>query len=308
MDEINKAEQAIENVIVSVADDIMVGINFIVNGVKQVFKAIIKVVEDVVNAIGSFFMQLAKLIEALSVLFHFGEIIWAHNWLKAQFNTLQNNVRAVINNTVKPILAKAIADAEQGVATFFDQFEAALGLNDQVNSVQGSGSTPHSAYTVGGSSHAVQASWGTQNLKSGMASGGGGGGSQSVLLASRAAADDPLTDFFANFWTSITTGRNADDFNQLKTDFNNLFTATSARSFFNELLKTLINAVETLIDAVETLVEVGLTLAGDLLVGVCDFIDQAIDFIVNQVLNFQIEIPVISWLYQLLFNEPLTRC
>jgi phage-related protein len=58
--EINQAVQAIENVIVSVADDIMVGINFIVNGVKQVFKAIIKVVEDVVNAIGSFFMQLAK--------------------------------------------------------------------------------------------------------------------------------------------------------------------------------------------------------------------------------------------------------
>jgi hypothetical protein len=27
---------------------------------------------------------------------------------------------------------------------------------------------------------------------------------------------------------------------------------------------------------------------------------------VNQVLNFQIEIPVISWLYRLLFNEPLT--
>src|SRR5207244_2092281 len=59
----NQLVDTIENVIVSVADDIMVGINFIIDGVKQAFKAIIKVIEDVVNAIGAFFLQLAKLIE-----------------------------------------------------------------------------------------------------------------------------------------------------------------------------------------------------------------------------------------------------
>jgi hypothetical protein len=230
--EINQAVQAIENVVVSVADDVMVGINFIVNGVQQVFKAIIKVVDDVVNAIGSFFLQLAKLIEEVSVLFHFGEIIWTHNWLKTQLATLKDDVKTVIKNTVKPILAQAIADAQTDVAQFFAQFlpefEAALGSNDHVNSVQGSGSTPHSAYTVNGSSHAVQASWGTQNLKNGMTS-GGAGGSQSALTAPPTAGDDPLADFFTNFWTSITTGQNAEDFNKLKTDFVNLFTATSAR-------------------------------------------------------------------------------
>jgi hypothetical protein len=143
----------------------------------------------------------------------------------------------------------------------------------------------------------VPAAWGAK-FDGGMAY-GGGDASQSALMAPRTAGDDPLADFFADFWTSITTGQNADDFNKAKTDFNNLFTATSARAFFNALLKTLI-------DAVETLVQAGLTVAGDLLVGVCGFVDEAIDFIVNQVLNFQIEIPVISWLYQLLFNEPLT--
>jgi hypothetical protein len=137
-----------------------------------------------------------------------------------------------------------------------------------------------------------------RDLKSGMAY-GGGDASQSALMAPRTAGDDPLADFFADFWMSITTGQNADDFNKAKTDFNNLFTATSARAFFNALLKTLI-------DAVETLVQAGLTVAGDLLVGVCGFVDEAIDFIVKQVLNFQIEIPVISWLYRLLFNEDLT--
>jgi len=126
-------------------------------------------------------------------------------------------------------------------------------------------------------------------------------------MTPRMAGDDPLADFFANFWTSITTGQNAEDFNKLKTDFNNLFNATSARSFFDALLQTLIGAVETM-------VELGLTIAGDLLVGtgdppvggLCDFVDEAIDFIWEQVLNFQIEIPVISGLYQLMFNEPLT--
>ena len=43
----------------------MVGINFIIDNVQQAFKAIIKVIEDVVNAIGSFFLQLLKAIEDL---------------------------------------------------------------------------------------------------------------------------------------------------------------------------------------------------------------------------------------------------
>ncbi len=95
--------------IVSVADDIMVGINFIVNGVKQAFKAIIKVIEDVVNAIGSFFLQLLKAIEdliaALSILFHFGEIMWTHRWLasmlayqKEQLKTILANNKATVDN------------------------------------------------------------------------------------------------------------------------------------------------------------------------------------------------------------------
>jgi phage-related protein len=49
----------------------------IINGVAQVFNAIIRAVEDIAAAIGSFFQMLVKLIEdviaALSVLFHFGE-------------------------------------------------------------------------------------------------------------------------------------------------------------------------------------------------------------------------------------------
>jgi hypothetical protein len=206
--EINQAVQAIENVIVSVADDIVVGINFIVNGVKQVFRAIIKVVDDVVNAIGSFFLQLAKLIEevieALSVLFHFGEIIWTHNWLKAQFETLfQNDLQKCIQDIVKPILQNALSNLN--VPEKFCEFKKLVGLNGPINSVKGSGATSHSAYTINGSSCSVQASWGTQHLKSGMSSGGSdralAGQHTGAVQAHRSgdqAGDDSIEGFLAN--------------------------------------------------------------------------------------------------------------
>jgi hypothetical protein len=306
--EINQAVQAIENVIVSVADDIVVGINFIVNGVKQVFRAIIKVVDDVVNAIGSFFLQLAKLIEevieALSVLFHFGEIIWTHNWLKEQFTTLfQNDLPNRIQNTVKPILQNALSNLD--VTSYFKDFKNLLGLNDQISSVKGSGSTSHSAYTINGSSCSVQASWGTQHLKSGMSSVGSGsalvGHHTGAVRAHRSgyqAGDDPLADFLANFWTSITTGQDADVFNQLKSDISEAFNAQSPRDFFNSLLSALI-------DMIEILVTTALSMAGNLAVGICDFVEELVSWMVSA-LNSSIDIPPITQLYQLLFKEDLT--
>ena len=63
----------ITDIVVAVAEDIVVGIRMIIDGVAQVFNAIIKAVEDIAAAIGSFFQMLAKWIEdvlaALSVLF-----------------------------------------------------------------------------------------------------------------------------------------------------------------------------------------------------------------------------------------------
>ena len=95
----------VTEMIVSRAEDIVVGIRMIVNGVEQVFKAIIKVVEDVAAAIGSFFQMLVKLIEdviaALSVLFHFGEIMWTHRWLAASQPT-RDRLSNAITSTMVP--------------------------------------------------------------------------------------------------------------------------------------------------------------------------------------------------------------
>jgi hypothetical protein len=305
---INNAVVAIENVIVSVADDIMVGIKFIVGTVERVFKAVIKVVEDVANAIGSFFMQLAKLIEevieALSVLFHFGEIIWTHSWLKTQFQTLfASDLPDFITRTVQPILQKAVSTVD--VKPYFTEFKAQLGLNNQVNGVKGSGSTAHSAHTVNGTSCSVQASWGTQHLKPGLSSGGSDtapmGQHVGALAARRLGAqagDDPLETFLDGFWTNVISGPDADIFNQLKSDISKAFNAQSPRDFFDSLLSALI-------DTVELLVETALTVVGNLAAGICGFVAELVDVIVTA-LNCSIDIPPITQLYKLLFNEDLT--
>jgi hypothetical protein len=305
---IDKAVEAIESVIVSVADDIMVGIKFIVDGAERVFKAVIKVVEDVANAIGSFFMQLAKLIEdiieALSVLFHFGEIIWTHNWLKSQFQTLfSTDLPNFITKTVQPILQKAIGTVD--VAPYFTKFKKELGLNNQINGVRGSGSTPHSIYNVKGTSCSVQASWGTQHLKSGLSSGGSGTahvGQRSGAIAVRRLGaqgdDNSLETFLEGFWSNVLSGKDAEIFNQLKSDISSAFNAQSPRDFFDSLLSALI-------DTVELLVQTALSMVGDLAVGICDYVTELVDSIISA-LNYPIDIPPITQLYKLLFNEDLT--
>ena len=85
--EFEKLTIEITDVFVSIADEVMVGIRMLWNGVETVFKAIVKVIDDVASAIGSFFKMLLKFIEdviaALSVLFHFGHIIATQKYLRS---------------------------------------------------------------------------------------------------------------------------------------------------------------------------------------------------------------------------------
>ncbi|MBV9579402.1 MAG: hypothetical protein JO057_12510, partial [Chloroflexi bacterium] len=76
---VKNAAATITDVVVAAAEDVYVGVRFIVDGVAHVFRSIIAGVEEAVAAIGTFFVELGHLIEevieALSVLFHFEEII-----------------------------------------------------------------------------------------------------------------------------------------------------------------------------------------------------------------------------------------
>jgi len=111
--------------------------------------------------------------------------------------------------------------------------------------------------------------------------------------------DDPLSAFFTAFVARLNNNADLGSvFSQLKSDFGNLFHANSAKQFFSTFLTTLLDLVEAIV--------IGVMAVGEALVeGILGVAQAAIDAIMA-VLNFEIEIPVITWLYKTLFNEKLT--
>lgn len=306
----------IAQVFLSIAEDILAGIQYIVNGILKVFKAIIKVLEDVFPFLGSFFKMLDKLIDdvqaALSVLFHFGEVIWTHKWLAGQFQSRINDLTNAITSTIEPAINTFIADAENGITGFFDQLKQDIqgggsASGQPLSGLPGMGATPHTAFAArpgsagprsGGTSQAVQCSYGLRKFKAGLPS-ATSGSSALVVHKPASSSADPLTDFFTAFIARLTgDGDLAGTVNQLQSDFGNLFNASSAKQFFTTLLVSFLDLIETLI--VGALAVVGAFFDGFLAV-----IKDAINAVLS-VLTTTIDIPFISWLYKTLFGEPLT--
>ncbi|MGE0274447.1 MAG: tectonin domain-containing protein [Nitrospiraceae bacterium] len=312
---VQQAVAYITHIIVAVGEDIVVGIRLIVNGVEQVFKAVIKVIEDIAAAIGSFFQMLEKLIEdviaALSVLFQFGEIMKTHRWMATEIMRLVNGdpndrtnypgFATTIQNVVIPAVNQGFAQGEAAIAGFLNSLEGQLQPGSHISDLQGQGSTPHTAYTVGPqggqkSSKAVQCSWGTQKLKSGLLSSAPAGG----LNAPRApgGVDGPTDDLLA-FLTNFLTSNNNDN---LSSAFSGNFNPSPAGNFFDQALTGLLEAVKTLLtDA--------LKVANDFIDGMLKNIAAVIDLLFNETTGFitaPIDFPIISWLYKTLFGEPLT--
>lgn len=290
----------ITHIIVSIADEVAVGIRLIVNGVEQVFKAIVKVVDDIASAIGSFFRMIEKFIEdvvaALSVLFHFGEIMWTHRWMAQQFSQRVGMLAADIKTHVIPAVDGFVRQGEGAIADYFNKLRADLGPNDGINNLKGSGATPHTMCSIGpgggsGASQAAQCNWGTQKLKSGMPS--------VTPASSKAAAGDPLSDFFTAFVSRLTgDGDLSAVLGQLQSDFGKLFMANSAQQFFSTLLVTLLDLLEAVLVG-------ALAIAGAFVDGMLALIDDVIQAVLAA-LNAEIQIPVLTWLYESLFGEPMT--
>ena len=303
----------VTHVIVTIAKDVMVGIRVLVKGVEQVFKAVVKVIDDIASAIGSFFTMISKAVEdvvsALSTLFNFGQIMWTHRWLAGQVESRVNDLLNGIKTYVQPAIDNFFEGAEDAVKARFDQMRADLQTNSgnpQINNTKGMGQTTHSTFNVGPqgqppSSHATQCTWGTQKLKSGSKSAATSSPASRTQRANppTGTADDPVADFFTGFLARLTgDGDLADAVQQLKTDFSNLFKASSAKQFFSTLLVGLL-------DLVETLVLGALALANAFVDGLLGIIDAAIGAVMT-LMTDEIQIPVLTWLYEKLFKEPLT--
>jgi hypothetical protein len=297
------------NIVTAIGDAVMVGINLLVNGIEQVFHCKIQFLEDIASAIGSFFHMLEKalsdVLEALSLLFHFKEIIFTQQWIEKYLVGQLLSLKQTITTDVIPKTSQFFTQGKDAVKSMFSGAIAQAPTNP-ISQQSGVGSTTHTAYNVGSqgsnttSSHAVQCNWGTQKLNAGLPSATSQGSSSSSYLI----GDDPVSDFFNNFIQSLTNGTLSDDFSSFQSSFSSMFQSTSVSGFFQ-------NALNSFLGLIEGLIELMFDISNDLTTGLLGIFADLIDLLIGPdgkggILNETIEIPVLSWLFQLITGESLT--
>jgi len=298
----NELVDEITHIVVAIADEVMVGIRMLINGVEKVFKAIITVIDDIASAVGSFFRMLAKIVEdviaALSVFFHFDRILAVQRFLAKRINdglaqdgSGKSKVGVAINQQVQPLFNSLISGGEQAVKNAFDPVIAKLAPGERPGNMPGSGATPHSVYLAkrggigpdsGGATHTVQCGWGLQKMKSGLPS--------ASMGAVAAVADDPLTRFWKAFESSLSTDPILKQaFGELTAQIDATFHVSSAGDFFRGLLADLLRLLEAL-----TILALAISKA--FFDGLFALIEGLISA-VSAVLNYALDIPVLSWLF-----------
>jgi hypothetical protein len=84
-DDIKRGVASVTQVVVSIGAVVYVGIQYVVNDIRQVFRFVVHKVEDLVSTIGALFIALVndirKVIELLSLLLHFQKVIDTHQKL-----------------------------------------------------------------------------------------------------------------------------------------------------------------------------------------------------------------------------------
>ncbi|HVG98128.1 MAG TPA: hypothetical protein VNK05_14570 [Chloroflexota bacterium] len=325
-DWLKRAAAKITHFLVSVAEEIYVGIRLIVAGVVYVFRQVVHALEEVAHAIGAFFVALAKAIakvlEALSVLFHFGEILKTQQFVQGE---LLKRVNGVPNDPRYPGFAAAIRDSAKGpLDAFFVRGEQAIagalnGLADRIagespgdvplDGLKGGGATAHTAFTVapkgGGppASHAPQSTWAMHKLTAGLGPGGGAGAPSVATAGTGAGTESPVAAFVDGIVHRLTTDPVLGDQRaKLAAGFARMGHASSAGDFLRQ-------GVAELLRAVALLVEGALAVANAVADGFLDLVSDLLSTLLDPqtgLLLQPIEIPVLSWLFQALLGEPLT--
>jgi hypothetical protein len=301
--EVEAAVVEITHVIVSVADDVTVGIRLLVNGVEQVFKAVVRVLDDIASAIGALFSMLLKYVEdviaVMSVIFQFGQIIQTHTALKTELLSRINAISTAVAAQVRSNVDTIFNQGEAAITGFLNQLRPQF-QNQAIQQQPKMGSTAHTALTVnapaGPSNQAVPGMWAAQKLKTGL------GSATTPSTQPAPPGDDPLSDFLDGFVASLSgNGALAAVFNQLRSDLGQLISPRSAKQFLATLMDTLIDIVEALL--------VGALAIGQALVdGLLDALPSVLQdlFGAGGLLVAPLDIPVLSWLYQTLFGAPLS--
>ncbi|MEZ4715357.1 MAG: hypothetical protein R2851_04610 [Caldilineaceae bacterium] len=262
-DNIKNGLSTVEQVVVSIGRDIYAGIKYVADGVVKVLRVALRDIVDVAIAIGSVFVQLgkdiAKVVEALSIIFHLGQVIDTAQAIKATFAQMLGNLPSIIQG-VETQVNGIFATVETDLTNAFNGIIAALdgtvtgsgaqvGAAGGIGNLQGMGATPHTIFSVAPkgtqaqSSQAVPAMWGIHKLRQNYSK-----ATPSATGASAAgAADSGLAATLQTFVDSLLSGgSNNGAYSQLNTGFHSSIRFNSAKDFFASLLADLLEALEAL--------------------------------------------------------------
>ncbi len=177
----------VTQVVVSIGNAVYAGIQYVENGVTKVFRFAVREIEDLAATVGAFFVALGKaiedIVELLSLLLHFEEVVKTHTILKtailAQLNNLptaiQNNIQGAVKDffaTQEKDIQDAFCSVKQQIVQGYTCGAPGAGAGPAVSGLNGAGATPHSIFQAapksGGSpqSHAVAATWGFDKVRS----------------------------------------------------------------------------------------------------------------------------------------------
>jgi len=308
---IKKDAQKVAQVVISVAKDIAIGIQFVVDGVTKVVKAIANDVKDLMASIGSFFVQLGKdilkAIEALSLLLHLGEVIKTAGIIKTQINAAFDDISGLLKNS-KTTVDNWFDSAEQKITNEFCDLFSAMGLptpaecapsaagilSTPLNSYGSMGATPTTVYNTNntsGQSNSVQHGWSSHSMRTNM------GGSSELPSAAATTSFDDLTSLLDGFVTSLTNDPNLSQaYSAVGNAFSNTFKSTSVEQFFAM-------ALEDILEVIKAVAITGVAIGR----AVVDTVLNVADTVVNGLQAMgNINIPILSFLWKKITGNDLS--
>lgn len=304
-DKVKSLANKIKKVVVSIGREIYVGLQYVEEGVNKVIRAVVRTVEDVASLVGSFFVKLGKLIkqivEALTILFNFDKITGTADAIETFFHNLSGDVGNIASG-FETAFNDSFNEFDEQIHTTFEKLIKELDPTKvgeltgggTISSLNGMGTTAHSAFSVGANgqqqtkSHAVHCSWAAhkvrQHYKQATPSDGQGG-----LDA---------TDPFANLLTGVIDGIVHDP--ELKktldgatAQFHQKIQIKSADDFFRAAAADLLEVVEVIVISAVTVVKA--------------FVDAVAEGMPDTIAALgDLKIPVISELWNVITGKTLT--
>lgn len=276
----------------------------IVNGVENIYHFIVQSVDQAVQVVTAIFKQvvtdISKVVEWLSYLFSWDDIVNTHLLIKNQVLTTITGFQKWIDNELLETTNDVdtfFTNAETNALTYFDQLIKNLG-GQSVSGVRKTAGDPNAAFTSSGQDVTTQANWLPRKFSE-----NAGGTSLSALTATVTGDSTVLIAieaFFTNVGSQIGNNPALKSLpGDLKTAFTNFAQLFTGSAGFNG--QTLADVLAVVRDLVAGLIHLGQVVVDSFLKLLQAIIDGIVSF-----LTAPIQIPFLSDFYQGVAGDPLS--